>query len=440
MFGPARTLNHGVRRLEAWSWAMLDFANSGYTTVVLTAVFSVYFVGVVAQDVSWATLAWTASLSLSYLLVMLTLPALAARADASATKKRLLFCSLAGCMLGTLMLSLTGPGSVLLAACLIVFSNYCFSASESAIASFLPELARPEAFGRVSGWGWGLGYMGGLFTLILALWLILLAESTGLTAERAIPWVMVMTALVIGLAMMPALFWLKERAKPTSAVPVNVLVALRQSWREDRHQFTQLHRLLACIACYQSGIAVVITLAAVYAKQAMGFTLTQTIILVIAVNVAASVGALSFGWIQDRIGHRAALAITLVGWLVMVVLAYLATGPDLFWVAACIAGLCMGTSQSAGRAMVGCLAPEGRLSSFYSFWTFALQLAAAIGPLCYGMVTWLTGGDHRAGMLVTGLFFVLGLVLLSRVDMTLGQAERQRAQEMSGTSKGDILR
>lgn len=437
---PARTLNQGVRRREAWSWAMLDFANSGYTTVVLTAVFSVYFVGVVAQDASWATLAWTASLSLSYVLVMLTLPALAARADAKAKKRQLLFLSLAGCMLGTLALSFAGPGSVLLAACLIVFSNYCFSASESAIASFLPELARPQAFGRISGWGWGWGYMGGLFTLMLALWLIQRSEASGLGAEGAIGWVMMTTALVIGLAMLPALFWLKERAKPSLAVPVNPLGALRQSWREDRHLFTQLQRLLACIVCYQSGIAVVITLAAVYAREAMGFTLTQTIILVIAVNVAASVGALSFGWFQDRIGHRAALAVTLIGWLVMVVLAYLATGPALFWVAAGIAGLCMGTSQSAGRAMVGSLAPEGRLSSFYSFWTCSLQLAAAIGPLCYGLVTWSTGGEHRTGMLVTGLFFLMGLLLLSRIDMTLGLAERQRAQEMSGTSKGGRLR
>jgi len=428
----SRTLNPGVRRREAWSWAMLDFANSGYTTVVLTAVFSVYFVGVVAAEASWATLAWTASLSLSYVLVMLTLPAMGAWADARATKRKLLFWSLAGCVVGTLSLSAAGPGDVLLAMCLIVVSNYCFSVSESAIASFLPEIARPEAIGRISGMGWGIGYLGGLLTLILALALIQFWQSRGQDASQAIPWVMVSTAIVIGLAVAPAFVWLKERARPSSLAPTGVLATLVNTWKDDRHCFTQFHRLLACVACYQCGIAVVITLAAVYAKEAMGFTMAQTIMLVLAVNIAAAMGALLFGGVQDRMGHRRALSLTLAGWIVMVALAYLANGPALFWVAAGIAGLCMGTSQSAGRAMAGSLAPADRLSSFYAQWTFALQLAAAIGPLSYGLVTWVTGGDHRSGMLVTGGFFVIGWVLLLRVDVARGQSERHIAEAKTG--------
>ncbi len=427
----SRTLNPGVCRREAWSWAMLDFANSGYTTVVLTAVFSVYFVGVVAADAPWATLAWTASLSLSYVLVMLTLPALGAWADARAAKRKLLFRSLLGCGIATLVLSAAGPDDVVLAMSLIVVSNYCFSVSESAIASFLPEIARPAAMGRVSGLGWGIGYLGGLFTLMLALALIQLSQAKGFSASDAVPWVMVSTALVIVLAMTPAWKWLKERAEPSTREPTGMLTTLFITWKKDQQRFTQFHRLLACVACYQSGIAVVITLAAVYAKQAMGFTMDQTIMLVLGVNIAAAIGALLFGTVQDRVGHRLALSMTLVGWIVMVLLAYMARTPEVFWLAAGIAGLCMGTSQSAGRAMAGSLAPVGRLSSFYAQWTFALQLAAAIGPLCYGLVTWLTDGNHRSGMLVTGAFFVMGLVLLRRVDVTLGLAERRHAEGAS---------
>ena len=427
----SRTLNPGVRPREAWSWAMLDFANSGYTTVVLTTVFSVYFVGVVAADAPWATLAWTASLSLSYVLVMLTLPALGAWADARAVKRKLLFRSLLICSLATIGLSSVGPADIVLAMCLIVVSNYCFSVSESAIASFLPEIARPEAMGRVSGMGWGVGYLGGLFTLLVSLALIQLDQSNGLSASHAVPWVMVATGVVMVLALMPAWKWLQERALPSTEVPTGVLVTLIHTWKDDRRRFSQFHRLLVCVACYQSGIAVVITLAAVYAKEAMGFSLDQTIMLVLAVNIAAAAGALCFGSVQDRIGHRLALALTLLGWMVMVSLAYLASSPGVFWLAAGIAGLCMGTSQSLGRAMAGALAPAGRLSSFYAQWTFALQLAAAVGPLCYGLVTWVTGGNHRSGMLVTGGFFVMGLFLLLRVDMRLGLAQRQHAESAS---------
>src|SRR5690606_1978559 len=119
---------------------------------------------------------------------------------------------------------------------------------------------------------------------------------------------------------------------------------------------------------YQAGISVVITLSSVYATQAMGFTIAQTMVLIFVVNIAAAIGAFLFGFIQDRIGHKRALTITLCGWMVMVLLASQAVSAAMFWVAAMVAGLCMGTSQSAGRAMVGALAPSARLAEFYSLW------------------------------------------------------------------------
>src|SRR3546814_21061413 len=129
----------------------------------------------------------------------------------------------------------------------------------------------------------------------------------------------------------------------------------------------------------------------------MGFTMAQTMLLVFTVNIAAAAGAFLFGYAQDRIGHKLALSITLVGWIVMIGLAYAAVQAWVFWLAAMVAGLCMGTSQSAGRAMVGALAHSHRLAEFYSLWTFATQLAAVVGPLCYGLVTWPTGDRKSVG-------------------------------------------
>ena len=179
--------------------------------------------------------------------------------------------------------------------------------------------------------------------------------------------------------------------------------------------------LLACGASYQAGIAVVIALAAVYAEQALGFQQADTMLLVFLVNVAAAGGAFGFGYFQDRIGHRKALAWTLAGWIVMTLLAWAATGPALFWVAAVVAGLCMGSSQSAGRALAGVFAPPQRLGEFYGLWTFATRLSAIVGPLTYGAVTWATAGNHRVAILTTAIFFALGLLLLARVDVTRGQ-------------------
>jgi UMF1 family MFS transporter len=143
--------------------------------------------------------------------------------------------------------------------------------------------------------------------------------------------------------------------------------------------------------------------------------------LIFLVNIAAALGAFGFGYWQDRIGHRRALAVTLVGWIVMTVLAVLATSPALFWVAAIIAGLCMGSSQSAGRALAALFAPERQRAEFFGLWAFATRLSAIVGPVTYGVVTLLTAGNHRLAILSTGAFFVIGLALLRRVDVARGE-------------------
>jgi UMF1 family MFS transporter len=203
---------------------------------------------------------------------------------------------------------------------------------------------------------------------------------------------------------------------------VAVLRQLMRSGRDITQHYPEFRRLLACAACYQAGRSVVITLSAVYAEQVMGFTMQSIMLLVFTVNIAAAGGAFSLGYVQDRIGHRTALAITLVGWILMVLTAYFARTEGVFWIAAVLAGLCMGSSQSAGRAMTGALAPASRLAEFFALWTFAVQLAAVVGPLTYGLVTWFTGGNHRLAILVTGLFFVAGLILLAGVDLKRGIA------------------
>ncbi|MEI2417299.1 MFS transporter [Orrella sp. JC864] len=425
--GLAASLNPGVRKREVWAWAMYDFANSGYTTVVLTTVFSTYFVGVVAGGAAWATLAWTAALSASYLGVMLTMPTLGARADARAAKRRLLFTSTAGCVAATLLLSQVGPGAVWLGLACIALSNYCYSVGESSVASFLPELAAPDALGRVSGWGWGFGYFGGMLTLGISLLIVTRMQAQGAGPEQYVPWVMAATAVVFALAALPSFLMLRERAAPHAvALPAHgMLQRLGRAWAETGAHFPEFRKLLMCAACYHAGIFVVITLAAVYAEQVMGFAMPQIMLLVFTVNAAAALGALGFGFVQDRLGHRKALAITLCGWIAMVLVAFFAVTAPVFWIAATLAGLCMGTSQSAGRAMAGALAPAGRLAEFFALWTFALQFAAMVGPLTYGLVTWLTGGSHRLAILATGLFFVGGLVLLARIDFARGHAQRE---------------
>jgi UMF1 family MFS transporter len=417
-------LNPGVRLREVFGWAMYDFANSGYSTVVITAVFAAYFVGGVADGADWATLAWTSGLSVSYLIVMLTMPGLGAWADRVAGKRRMLMWVTAGCVISTAALSLVGPGQVALGLFILVLSNTFFSYGESLTASFLPELAKPEAMGRVSGWGWSLGYIGGMLTLGVCLAYVLAAQARGESGSQFVPVTMLITAAVYGGAAWVTFALLREHSPARPEAPVHSAMQslrhLRQTLREalPYRDFTQL---LACAVAYQGGVAVAITLAAIYAEQVIGFQPQETMVLIFVLNIAAFVGALLFGHLQDRLGHKLALSLTLLGWVATCFIAALSTDKATFWWAAGIAGFCMGSSQSAGRAMAGLMVPAHRLGEFFGLWTFAIRLASILGPLTYGLITWLSEGNQRLAIGSTSLLFVLGLVLLMPVNVARGR-------------------
>ena len=396
---------------------MYDFANSAYTTVVITAVFGAYFVGVVAEGKAWATFAWTAALSASYAAILITGPLVGAWADARAAKKELLLATTVGCVIFTAALYYAGPGAVALSLVLLIFSNYFFGAGENLIAAFLPELASSQAMGRVSGWGWSFGYLGGLAALGLCLFYI--TSSSGKPASETVPVTMLITAAFFAVAALPTFLFLRERATPQPRMH-SPWARVRDTLRHAR-QFRDLRRFLVCLVFYQAGITAVVALAAIYAEQAMKFTLQQTIELILVVNVTAAIGAFAFGYLQDAIGHVRAVALTLFGWIAMVLIAGFSQSAGSFWLAANLAGLCMGSSQAAGRAVVGYLAPPARLAEFFGLWGLAVKAASIFGPLTYGLVTWMFAGNHRLGIFATGIYFVVGLILLRGIDIERGR-------------------
>ena len=407
-------LNPGVKRKEVFGWAMYDFANSGYTTVVITAVFSAYFVGAVADKAEWATLAWTIALSFSYAIVMLTMPAMGAWADRHAAKKKLLMAVTAACVASTAALFWVKPGDVLLALVCIIISNTFYSYGESLTAAFLPELAKPEAVGRISAWGWAWGYLGGMVTLGICLAYVLWAQAAGQTAGQFVPITMLMTAGIYALAACVTFSLLKEHTKPqlSEKPDSKYWQQLIQTFKEAR-EYKDFMQLMACAVAYQGGVAVAITLAAIYAEQVIGFEPQETMVLIFVLNIAALVGSLVLGYAQDRIGHKLALSLTLWGWVITCVVAAMSTSKEMFWWAAILAGVCMGSSQSTGRAMAALFIPSQRLAEFFGLWAFAIRLASILGPMGYGLITWVTDGNQRLAIAATtGLFFVGWLLLL----------------------------
>jgi UMF1 family MFS transporter len=246
-----------------------------------------------------------------------------------------------------------------------------------------------------------------------------------------VPVTMLITAALFAFSSLPTFLFLKERAVPQPhRKGLNMVqesfARLGQTIKHAR-DYRDLRRFLICTVFYQAGIQAVITLAAIYAQQAMHFTTQQTIILIFVVNITAAVGAFLFGHLQDRIGHIQTIALTLAGWIIMVGLAWAAHGPGMFWFAANLAGICMGSSQSAGRALVGLLSPAARRAEFFGLWGLAVKFSSILGPLTYGMVSWISQGDHRLAILITGSYFVAGLAILAGVDIRRGRRAALRS-------------
>ena len=414
-----------VSRREVWSWAMFDFANSGYTTVVITTIFNAYFVSVVAHNQDWGTFAWTATLAVSYALIIITAPILGIYADVYAAKKRLLFFAAIGCIFFTLLLSFVGPGDLWLAIFLVILANFFFGSGENLIAAFLPEIAKSNSLGKISGLGWSLGYIGGIVSLGCSLAYVLWAQEQGQQSEQFVPITLLITATLFAISCIPTFLYLKERAQPQSLLYSHSIISemifrLHSTIKQVR-KFRDLTRFLICLIFYQAGIQTVVVIAAIYAQQVMNFDHSDTILLVVLVNVTAALGAFVFGNIQDKIGHIPTIALTLIGWIIMILLAWGAQDRTMFWFAANIAGLCLGASQSAGRALVGYFSPLLQRAEFFGLWGLAVKLSSIIGPITYGLISWISHGDHRLAMLITGSYFIIGLLILIGVNVQRGR-------------------
>lgn len=418
---------------EILAWAMYDFANSAYTTVVATAIFNPYFVKVVAGESAGlkageGTFLLTATICISSLAVVFSAPVIGTIADALACKKKLLLLSTAVCILSTAFLSQVGPGAYVAGVILLAISGFAYGTSEDLIAAFLPEIASKKDMGKVSAFGWAVGYIGGLSTLGLCLWYINNARQQGQSPQDFIPVTMLITAAAYTLGALPTFLFVKERALPDKSVisgGTGYFAAgferLKQTINHARH-YQDLFRFLITLLLYSCGTTTVISLASVYSQKTMGFSETDSIKLVFLVNITAALGAFCIGFVQDKIGSVKTLVVALCMWSAATITAYFCTDVTLFWVVANVIGLAMGASGSAGRALVGTFSPPGRSGEFFGLWGLAGKAAAAIGPLSFGLVTLLTGDNYRLALLSTTIFFVGGLLLLLTVNETRGKA------------------
>lgn len=432
------TIKRASKR-EIFGWAMFDFANSSYTTVIITVVFSVIFPRLIVGDAPgyrMGNLLWSLSLSISYLLVLLTAPVFGAIMDYTASKKKFLFAAALLTSVATASLYFVAPGMVILCMALIVISNLGFSLSESFVSSFLTNLGPPEDLGKISGYAWGLGYFGGLLSTSLVMF-----GLGALTMDNfpRLRFVGPITGLFFMLAAIPTFLWVREpgiqRQLPPGETYLQVALGrIRKTWIDIR-DYRDLLTLLASFFFAYAGLSIVISFAFIYGDQIIRWKPLTQMLMFVATQLTAAGGAFFFGLLQDRWGAKRTFMLTLLLWIAAVALIYGVRDitnaingllkssietEQIFLVVGSLAGLSLGATQSSCRAMVGIFTPVSKSGEFFGLWGFTGRFAAIVGLMGLGFLQASFG--LRNAVLLCSIFFAISLAVVFFVDEKRGAA------------------
>ncbi len=434
---------------EIFGWAMFDFANQSYTLLIITVIFPVLFttviVGDAEQDYRLGNLLWSVALGVSYFIVVLSGPVFGAIMDYSALKKKFLFYSYALTIVSTTLLYFVEPGLVVLGVTLIIISNFAYAIGENFIAAFLPSLGPPSDLGKISGFGWALGYIGGLFSAGFVI--AYLGEPTADNFDR-IRWVGPFAALFFMLAAIPTFIWIKEPGarKPLPRGETFFSMGFKRLGETLRmvSKFKDLTVFLVSVFFAMAGIYIVISFAFIYGDQIVKWDESVRVMMFVVVQITAAIGAFAFGFIQDKIGAKITYNLTLGLWFIGVMGIWGVTdlthwlnstfGQDyevqyVFLNIGVIAGLSLGSSQSASRALVGLFTPEQKSAEFFGFWGLANKIAGVVGIIGLGLLQ-AEFGLHQS-VLFCAFLFLAAIVVCLFVNEKRGETAADDFQEQN---------
>ena len=434
----SRHSNPRASRREIFGWAMFDFANQAYTLLIITVIFPVLFTTVIVGDADndyrLGNLLWSVALSISYFLVVLSGPILGAIMDYSALKKKFLFYSYLLTVFSTALLYFVEPGLVTLGIILLVISNFAYATGESFIASFLPSLGPPKDLGKISGFGWALGYAGGLVSAGFVI--AFLGNPTPENFER-IRWVGPFAGLFFLITAIPTFLWVKEpgngKKLPAGESYMAAGFTRMAETVRDIRRFGDLGIYLVSVFFAMAGVYIVISFAFIYGDQVVKWDESTRVLMFVIVQITAALGAFGFGWIQDRIGAKVTYNITMVFWFLGVLGIWGVEGitvwfngvfdtqleaQTMFLYIGVIAGLSLGSSQSASRALVGLFSPEEKSAEFFGFWGLSNKLAAVFGIIGIGILQ--TQFGLQRSILFCAFLFLIAMVITIFVNEKRG--------------------
>ena len=410
------------KRKEIWSWCFYDFGNSAFTTLVITFIYSTYFTKAIAENEIDGTYLWSQAIAITAVIVSLLSPILGAIADKGGYRKIFLTLTTYMSIGTTALLFFPIKGQIFFALILVVIANVNFELGGVFYNAYLPEIVSLKKIGRISGIGWGAGYLGGLLAMLVAMIGFVSADDPwfGLKIETGehIRATNILVAVWFFIFTLPAILYLKEKkvesANRIGIVVLNSIQALKKTFQEIKI-YKNTVRFLISRLIYNDGLVTIFAFGAIYASGTFGFTFNEIMIFGIVLNIAAGSGAFLMGYIDDVIGGKLTIQISLIGLMIAVLLAVFANSKLLFWVSGIIVGLFAGPNQSASRSLMGRLTPPDKINEFYGFFAFSGKLTSFLGPMLLGIFTKYFS-SQRYGVAVVFIFFFVGFLLMRNVN------------------------
>ena len=418
---------------EVFAWSMYDFANQPFTTLIVTFIFSAFFTESLAANNQEGTYLWSLGIAITAIFVSITSPILGALADAGGYRKFFLIFSSYLCVAATICLYFFKPGQTfdilglnidvaILALITFIIANIGFEFGTVFCNSYLSDLSTKKNIGKISGYAWGLGFFGGLISLAIS---FILLDLNNVDNIRFI------NLLVAGwfvLFSIPTFFLVSDR-KPERGIQKHFkqsLSSIRDSFNNISKHKSILRFLLARLF-YNDALITIFAFGGIYAAGTLQFSFNEILILGVVLNISACIGSFLFGFLEDRIGVKKMLTITLWALFFATILAFLAplltnynqliTPKTLFWIAGVIIGLMQGPNQSGSRSLMARLTPEDKKNEFFGFYAFSGKATAFIGPLFFGILTRIFE-TQQAGLVIIFIFFLIGIVVFRPLEIS----------------------
>ncbi|MFI5211664.1 MAG: MFS transporter [Ignavibacteria bacterium] len=393
---------------QVFNWSLFDFANSTFATIVVAFVYAIYFKKVVAGNEPVADLYWSASINISMLVVAFLSPVLGAASDYYSSKKKYLIFFTFLCITATALLYFVTEGKVMWGMFLFIIANIGFQAGLGFYDAFIKEISEPGNYNRVSSLGYAVGYLGSLASLAAV---IVLQDSPRLTFLACAGMFFVFS--------LPMFFFVKEKKTDRTGEANNpnfLVIGLKRTAETLKHinQYRNLKFFLLSYFLYIDGVNTIIFFSANYAQTTLNFEIPELIMFFVIVQVTALAGSFLFGWIADKTGTKRTISFIILCWSVLTLLVFFADTKTTFLIIGAFAGIFLGSSQALSRSFMGKLTPDEKKTEFFGFYSLFEKTSTILGPLTFGLVSWLTGNQRYAVVSIL-IFFIAGYFLLGKV-------------------------